>query len=313
MRFLVGLASSLLSLLLFFSLSTFGLAFMLQRTILNRDFVITELSKLDVSSLVRETIVRQIGQQIAQQLGQQVGQQIPGVGDRVAAAINTAIHATITELDPWTKKQVNDLVITSYDYLAGQRQNLDLVLSLDTVKYTLSKNLRQTILQTPELAQVPAAMRDPVIEGILQSITGQLPASFDLNQSLSPEVRTTLAGVRQGVSYFPTLYWGLVGLMLFLILGIILINRNIKVTARSLGSTFLSLGAFEYAGILVTKYLMGAQSPSFGLPPPLQKWLLQFLSNLWAPLEMFCIVVAIAGLGLLIVSFLLRRPAPAQG
>ena len=53
MQFLKSLAISLLSFLLFLSLSIFGLAFMLSQTILNPDFVVAELNQLDISSLIK--------------------------------------------------------------------------------------------------------------------------------------------------------------------------------------------------------------------------------------------------------------------
>jgi len=59
MGFLKGLAVSLLSFLLFLSLSAFGLAIMLNSTILNPDFVTSQLDRLDISSLAEEIINEQ--------------------------------------------------------------------------------------------------------------------------------------------------------------------------------------------------------------------------------------------------------------
>jgi len=60
MNFLKGLALSLLSLLLFLSLSVFGLALTLNQTVLNPDFIVSEIDRLDISSLAEEFISEEI-------------------------------------------------------------------------------------------------------------------------------------------------------------------------------------------------------------------------------------------------------------
>ena len=56
MNVLKGLALGLLGFLLFVSLSTLGLAITLNQTILNPDFVVAEMDKLDASSLIKDMI-----------------------------------------------------------------------------------------------------------------------------------------------------------------------------------------------------------------------------------------------------------------
>ena len=55
MNFLKGLALSLLSFLFLLSLSIFGLALTLNQTILNPDFTISEVDRLDIPSLANPT------------------------------------------------------------------------------------------------------------------------------------------------------------------------------------------------------------------------------------------------------------------
>ena len=51
MKVLKGLALSLLGTLLFLSLAVFGLVLTINQTILNPDFVVSQVNKLDISSL----------------------------------------------------------------------------------------------------------------------------------------------------------------------------------------------------------------------------------------------------------------------
>ncbi len=60
MQFLKGLAISLLSLLLFLCLSTFSVVFMLNQTILNPDFITSQLHRLDLSSLAKKIYIEPI-------------------------------------------------------------------------------------------------------------------------------------------------------------------------------------------------------------------------------------------------------------
>ena len=68
MKFLKGLALSLLSFLLFLSLSAFGFVLALNYTLLDPDFIVTEVDKIDIPSLVEPLIEEQIRQQLPQKL-----------------------------------------------------------------------------------------------------------------------------------------------------------------------------------------------------------------------------------------------------
>ena len=96
MKFLKGLALSLLGFLLFLSLSIFGLALMLNNTLLNPDFVVSELNKLDVSSLARDMISAQIPLE-----------QIPLEGEFITEILDD----TIADLEPWIREQVNTVTL----------------------------------------------------------------------------------------------------------------------------------------------------------------------------------------------------------
>lgn len=304
MQFLKGLAISLLSLLLFLSLSLFSVAFMLNKTILNPDFAVYQLNKLDLSSLAKEMVIDQISQDI----GQQITRQFPGA----QLLINEILNNTMADLEPWMKERANEIIYATYDYMVGKSQSLSVTISLTPVKDTLAANLRETILESPppQLAAAPPAMREQIVSGIEQQLTQQIPATFDFNESMFPaEVRDTLDQVRQGISYSQTAYPLLIGFMLLLMLGIILIYHQVKGATRTLGSTLLTYGVLGYAGIFAGQYLIGTQIGALGLPAALQAWLPGFLDGLWSPLQTFNIAVAVAGLVLVIVSIVYPRKA----
>ena len=299
MKFLKGLVLSLLSFLLFLSLSIFGFAFTLNNTILNPDFVISELDKLDVTSLARDLVSEQIATQIP-----------PGL-----EFMAEVIDDTIADLDPWIREELSKAIYSGYDYFLGKSQSLNLVISLEPVKEKLRDNAWEALLKSPppELAMVPQTMWEPVFDQLYEEFAGQIPSTFEFSQeTLSPEVQAPLEQVRKAISYAQLSNNVLIGFMALLILGIILINRQVRGTTRELGTIFLTYGAFQYAGIFAAKHFAGPQLAQLPIPSQLQAWLPQLVGDFLAPLEMFSLGLLIGGVVLLIVSFVYPRIRPSQ-
>ncbi len=101
MKVLKGLALSILGFLLFASLSLLGLVIPLNLTIMNPDFVIGELGKLDTASLVKD------------QLRTMAGGQVPV---EFQSLVGPVIDSAYVKLEPWVKKQVNNGIYHFYDY-----------------------------------------------------------------------------------------------------------------------------------------------------------------------------------------------------
>ena len=285
MNFIKGLTLSLLSFLLFLSLSVFGFALTLNYTILNPDFVVSELDRLDISSLA----------------GELLSQQIPQEGEFMAEAIDDAI----VDLEPWIREQASTVIYSGYDYLMGKSENLSLVISLEPMKESLRDNLREVFLQSlpPELQGLPPAEIERYFDEFYRDFAEEIPSTFEFTESsLPPDVLAGLEQAKQSIGYFQLGYKALIGFMLLLILGIILINRQVKGATRALGITFLTYGVLEYAGIFATKYFAGTQLGQLDIPTQLQTWLPQFVGDFLAPLEMFSISLGIAGVILIIVS-----------
>ena len=294
MKFLKGLALSLLSLLLFLSLSILGLVFMLNNTILNPDFVVSEVNSLDITSLAKDALSEQIPQEME--------------------SMSDVINDTLTDLEPWIKDQLDTAIHSSYDYLKGESQSLSLVISLESVKEKLRDNLWQTFLESPppELAGIPPAEVEQYFNEFYQQFSQQIPSTFEFNESMiSPEIMTQIQQARQYIGYLQLGYKGLIGFILLLILLIVLIHHQVRGATRGIGTIFLTYGAIEYGGILAAKHLAATQLPQLEiLPTALQAWVPQFLNNLLAPLEMFSLGVLIGGVVLLIVSFVYKPRQP---
>lgn len=298
MKFLKGVALSFLSFLLFLSLSIFGLALTLNYTILDPDFIVSEVDRLDIASLSTDLITPQLPQELE-------GRQF----------VTEALDNTITDLEPWIKEQASIATYTSYDYLMGRSQSLSLVISLEPVRESLRDNLWQAFQKSPppELAGVPPDKIEPYFDEYYQQFSQDIPSTFEFTEgSLPPETLAILEQVRQAIGYFQLGYKALIGFMVVLILGIVFIDRQVRGSTRRLGTTFLTYGAVEYGGIFAAKYLTEMQMAQFDIPSSLQAWLPQFYDNFLAPLEIFSLGLLIGGVVLLVVSFVYKPRQPAS-
>jgi hypothetical protein len=298
MKFLKGLALSLLGLLLFLSLAAFGMVLTINQTVLNPGFVASQVNRLDLSSLAEDFI------------NEQISQQIPLEEEFIAGALED----TITELEPWIKEQANTVIYAGYDYLLGRSQSLSVVISTEELKEGLKDNLKSAILQSPppQLAGIPPEMIEAYFDQYYQQYSQQIPSTIDISEGMiSPEVMSTLEQVREYISYIQIAYKALIGFMLLLIGLIILIHRQVRGTTRQLGITFLVYGIPAFISVFVIKnYALERMSQLIGqpgLPASLQAWLPQLVNDILAPLQMFSLGILIGGVVLLIVSFVYKR------
>lgn len=296
MNFLKGLAVSLLSLFLFLSLAIFGTAFMLKQTILNPGFAASQVENLDLTSLARESVTQMLPTEFS---------------DR--EFVNKAIENTITDIEPWVKEKASKAIYDGYDYLLGESQSLRITISLTEFKTILKDNLWQALLEypPPEIQGLPPAMVEQQFNQFYNQFATEIPSSFEVDESmLDPELLTQLELAREIISYFQLAFWGLLFFMVLLILGIFLIQRNLRTSSRGLGITFLLYGIFEYLSVFLMKTLLLPQMPLPQMPVPgLESWIMQLISDLISPLEIFAIGVGVFGLVLIIVSFFLPKPA----
>ena len=116
MNSLKYLAAALLGLLLFLSLSLFGLALTLKMTVLNADFITSQLEKLDIAALTEEAEI------------QPAIEEFPELAQY--PELESYVKDAITEYEGEIKKRVSIAINDIYDYLLGKSQSLDLALVL---------------------------------------------------------------------------------------------------------------------------------------------------------------------------------------
>jgi hypothetical protein len=292
-----GLA--ILGLFLFLSLSFFGLALTINQTILNPDFTVSQVDRLDVASLGEDLLNGQILPQAT----------VP-IPSPIKQFIVEAVKDTIADLEPWLKQQMREVTYATYDYLEGRSQHLSVVIQLEPVKESLRDNLRETLLPSPPPGLARFSLDN--IERYIDEFYQQIPSTFELNEAwLGPQNMAQLRLMKQFIGHFHTIYYALIGFILLLIIAIILIYHEVRGSTRTLGTTFLSCGIVSYAGVWLTKYYIGVQLAQPQVPVYLQSWLPQLLADTLAPMEMYSLGLLAVGIVLLVVSFVYKSSEPS--
>ncbi len=201
MKFLKGLGIFIFSFLLFLSLSVFSIGFLLHSTLLNPDFVTSQVDKIDISALARDIVEKEVVQDIPQEV----------------QFLKDVTYDVIDEQEPWLKKQMDAVIYTGYDYFLGKSNRLEITIPMEELKANLKDSLWQTsqkylekelaslsqdqikqYLQDfvgdiskeslpPALAKLPKNQLNTYIEQYLREFGGQKPTEY-----LPPEVTKLL-------------------------------------------------------------------------------------------------------------------------
>ncbi len=394
MKFLKGFGLTILGLLLFLSLILFGFALTLNQTVLNPDFVVSEIDKLDYSVLAEELISQETTQEelspelksilvdtidkvepiVKEQLGVAVNstydyllgkRQSPDLADTLSNTfLNSEFIASlldevdipalaeeiytdqlteeipaemeylvdylddvITELEPWIKEQATITADPLFDYLLGKSQSLNVVIPLEPAMESLHDTMEEAFWESlpPEYEGLPQSELEQLFDEFFAEFTEMIPSTpegehqLELDETLlgtdvKTQVTDALAEAEDGleqarkyVGYFQLGYKVLIGFILLLILGIVLIYREVRGSTRQIGIISLTCGIVSFAGALITKSIASTQIAKADIPASLQTWLPELIKDALSPLEIYGIGLMAAGVILIIVSFVYKR------
>ena len=294
-------AIGFLSFLLFLSLSAFGLGFTANRTVLNPDFVISQLDRLDVPSLVEGMLIERIPEEMG--------------------FMAEYLDDVVADLEPWIRDQVSTAVYAGHDYLLGKSESLSLVIDMEPMKESLRDSAWQAFLESPplELSGIPSAEVERYFNEFYREFSEQIPPTIEINESMINEVGPEIMGMkildflRWIVGWVQLAYRISIGAMIAIIVGLVFLHRRVKGATRSIGIPCLSCGIFALVVTLVIKGFARVGIAQADLPTQLQAWLPQFLNDSLAPMQMFGIGLMAAGTALLIVSVVYKRRQSSVG
>lgn len=294
MNIVKGLFSGFFCSLLVTVLFLLGIVTTINMTILNPEFVVSEFDKLDIYSVIID----------------QAKAQLPGEELIEAETLDNII----TELKPWLEEQTTAVIHAVYGYLK-EAQDLNVVISLEPIRAIVEENLRQTVLESlpPQLQGASESQIEAFLSQVYGEIDNLIPQHFELNESsLEPEIMAGLEQARQIVGYIAIGYKVLIGIAVLLVLLVALVHWwQPKPITRSIGIVFGLVGVFFTITALLSRFITGAISrlgSQSDILSELQPKLSQLAIDVMAPLQMYGIGFLIAGIALIVISFLLRSP-----
>lgn len=309
MKFIVGFIKSLflrlLSFILFSALSIFIVLFVMNQTVLQPEFVVSHINKLDLPAFTNEFL------KTAPLTDNVPGTQIP---------VSDVVTRTVKDLQPWIKEQAAAVVRSGYDYLYGKSQDINVSIPLSPITQSVKDSIVRAAPDWPlpaELAQLPPGQVQAYVkeyaEKYSQDFVSQmgLPTRLEINKSVirsavGVEVWARVEQVRLAFSYFGLVFYGLIGLMLLAMLLIFVIERNVKQTARTLGVGLATVGAIDFAVAFVATKFNFFDIEQVSLPQTIEDWLWQLTNAVAAPVISVSIGVLAAGVILIILSILYR-------
>ena len=283
-----GIFSGLFSFILVIALVALGIALTINHTILNPDFIIHEIDKLDVHSIIVEQVKSQLPEGVPY---------VAEIFDEVAA-----------ELQPWLEEQTTRVIYAGYTYLEGDEE-LNIVIPLEQVKSSIKDNLAQAMRESPppELEGLPQDQIELVIALACAHVDSQVPQQFEINEALlGTDIVTQLQKAREIVAYIKLGYKALIGLSVLLILLIALIQWwRAKSIARFTGIAFTIAGVISLISPLAARSIIFQIIPA-DIPAELTALLPQLISDVSHPLLIYSIGILAAGIGLIVLSVKLR-------
>jgi len=290
MNIVRAIFSGLFSFILVVALVTLGIVLTINHTILNPDFVISEIDKLDVHSIIVEQVKSQLPEEVPY---------ITEIFDDVAA-----------ELEPWLKEQTTRVIYAGYAYLEGDEE-LNIVIPLEQVKTSIKDNLAQAIRESlpPDLEGLPQDQIEFLISLACAQVDSQVPQQFEINEALlGTEIVTQLQKAKEIVAYIKLGYKVLIGLSALLVLFIALIQWwRAKPIARFIGIAFTVAGVINLIVALAARLIIFQIIPA-DIPAELTALLPQLISDISHPLLIYSIGILVVGIGLIVLSIKLSAP-----
>jgi hypothetical protein len=263
-------------------------------TVLNPDFVTSELDKFDVYSVVADKAKTLLPSQ----------QFIDA----------KTVDDLVTKLRPWFEEQANTVIHAVYAYIEEDRE-LSVTISLEPVRAAVKENARESVINSlpPELQGASQSQIDAYMSQIYTGIDNVIPSSFVLNEGVAgSQIMTQLEQVKKIVGYIDTAYKALIAAAVLLVLLIALVYWwQPKPITRSIGITFTLVGVacilgplLDYLIVQVLNQFIGTS----GLTSGIQAKLPQLVADLTVPVRMYGIGFLGSGVVLVAISFLFRSP-----
>ena len=284
------------------------LATTLRDTILSNTFVNSLIDNLDLATLLTDSIHDQLNTQ--------------GIPRELLPLLDQ-IKPILTKNEPQLKTQLKAAMPPVLDYITGKTNSFKVTFTLDAVVNDLETAAKTILKNNPVFAGATDAQinsyitqnLDPQLKDIASGLTldqTTLGQDAQLTQSLN-EAENSLAEVRPYILQFQTYYIWLIIFMIVVAGGIVALNLSVRKATCAIGSVLLAYGIIEFVPLMVFQFL----APRYfyndmlaDVPAYLNTYARQAIFDSISPLWWFSLGTLIAGIALLVVSFVYRPAQP---
>lgn len=285
------------------------LAQTLRRTMLSDSFFYTLVDNVDLGVL--------LGQIISDGLeNAEIPPEFEPLIDRV--------EPVLIEAEPQLKARLKAAAPDILDYVLGLRDSFTVSFTLDDVVDELTLEAKNILRNNPAYAGLSDAQIDDYIDRNLPQLIDIFEA-FTFDQStLGSEAQVTealqeaensLAEVRPYILQFQTYFIWLIVFIIVVAGGIVALNLSVRKATRAIGAVLVAYGFIEFVPLLIAKFAGGNylnEQILADAPVYLETYAIQRAFDFIAPLFWFSLGCLIAGIALLVVSFVYRPLEPAE-
>ncbi|HSW57030.1 MAG TPA: hypothetical protein VLH15_01385 [Dehalococcoidales bacterium] len=289
MRLLRIITIVLATLVLALALMPFGLLVGIKHSVLNPQFVIREINRIDLLEVAEYYLPANLPEGTSQ--------------------YQSAFLLTIEQDQPWIKGQIQTIVMDSYSFLLNRTDEWSISIKTEGFINNLLDNLTATLEQspTPEYAALSEAERQVYLQDLRSQIKDAVPESISLNRNDIPQdVWDSILNTRKIIGSIQTAYYGLIIILVLMIASLYLLYLNFKIPSRILGIVFAAQGLIGIIGFEVTGRVLSTTLHDM-IPLIWEPYLPFWIKNILMPYGIFSAGLLVIGVGLLIISFLVRK------
>jgi hypothetical protein len=143
----------------------------------------------------------------------------------------------------------------------------------------------------------------------LADFTSEIKDSYSIDQStIDAKTMDSISTVKKAIGYFRSGYPWLIVFMVLMAALIFLINRNLKITARTLGVDLILFGVLDLVGSIVSRLIMPTQFlTNSSIPVSVQNVIDNVYKDVTSIMLTFSIVVLVIGVVFLVASFFFKK------
>jgi hypothetical protein len=286
MRVLKTLTAILITFLLAVALGLLCYLVVINATILNPQFVVKEINKLDLVSLADNYLTDMLPSE--------------------AREYQVAIHNTLEQNQVWIKQQLGIVITDSYDYLLSKTDTWSIQVETKAITDSFIDNLVLSYEQSPppDYAALSQSDRQQYIADIRTNFISVIPSRIQItNDDIPADSLTKIQQVRVIIRDLKIALFSTIAFCLLMILCLIMLFNTFKTPSRILGILFLVEGVFGTATFFFARWMTPRLFSTTDLPSALRNYLEVLLNDLLLPWGIFAIGLLLIGTGLLIFSF----------